>query len=65
MVNPAYYEAKEDRIILNGEYGDAVDLGCDTAFPVKTSLAASTTSFDVRLAPGGGTVIRPEKPATN
>ena len=63
VVNPDYYEAKEDRIILSGEYGDAVDLGCDAAFPVKTTFARGATAFDLRLAPGEGTVIRLEKPA--
>ncbi len=61
VVNPDVYETAEDRIVVSGKYGPAVDLGCDAAFPVKTSLAAGVTSFDLRLAPGEGTVIRLEQ----
>ena len=58
VVNPDHYVDREDRIILSGEYGDAVDLGCDAAFPVKTTFARGATAFDLRLAPGEGTVVR-------
>ncbi len=61
VVNPDYYADREDRVILRGEYGDAVDLGCDAAFPVKTTFARGATAFDLRLAPGEGTVVRLEK----
>jgi hypothetical protein len=64
VVNPDYYESREDRLQVSGKHGRAVDLGCDAAFPVKTSFAAGTTSFDLRLAPGEGTVIRLEKADT-
>lgn len=65
VVNPDHYADREDRIILSGEYGDAVDLGCDAAFPVKTTFARGATAFDLRLAPGEGTVVRLEKTTTN
>ncbi|HCU38046.1 MAG TPA: hypothetical protein DGT21_22220 [Armatimonadetes bacterium] len=64
-MNPDYYADREDRIILSGQYGDAVDLGCDVAFPVKTTFARGAAAFDLRLAPGEGTVVRLEKTTTN
>jgi len=61
VVNPDYYADREDRVILSGQYGDTVDLGCDAAFPVKTTFARGSTAFDLRLAPGEGTVVRLER----
>lgn len=58
IVNPDCYESKEDTIVVTGKYGNAVDLGCDAAFPVKTTHAHGATAFRLRLAPGEGTVIR-------
>ena len=65
VVNPDYYADREDRIILSGGYGNAVDLGCDAAFPVKTTFARGATALDLRLAPGEGTVVRLGKTVTN
>ena len=59
--NPAYYDAKEDTVIVARKYRQAFDLGGNYAFPIKTKTSGDSTSFDLRLAPGEGTVIRLEK----
>jgi len=58
VVNPDLYDAQEDEIVLAGEHPDAVDLGCDVAFPVKSRVSDGTTRLRLRLAPGEGTVVR-------
>lgn len=61
VVNHDLYQPREDTIILAGRHAGAVDLGCDAAFPVKTEYSRDETRFDLRLAPGEGTVIRLKK----
>lgn len=58
VVNPDLYEQQEDVIVLAGSHPGAVDLGCDAAFPVKSTIGNDTTRFKLRLHPGEGTVIR-------
>jgi hypothetical protein len=60
-VNYDLHEPTQGVVALTGPHHGAVDLGCDAAFPVKTTMAEGTTRLELRLHPGEGTVIRLDK----
>jgi hypothetical protein len=47
--------------VLAGRHGGAVDLGCDTAFPVRATRVGKTRELALRLGPAEGTVVRVDK----
>lgn len=61
IVNPDYYDVKEDTVVVAGSFKSVVDLGTEKlAFPVPVNRLKKSTKFKLRLAPGEGTVIRLE-----